>query len=81
MRRYSGTFDIFFAVEHRMRKEEMEEQSNKETKHGWRRVQQIQQRITDEKASSEDRKHTSGGVFVAIDRQSWEQVLAKKKER
>ena len=24
-------------------------------------------RITDEKASSEDRKHTSGGVFVAVD--------------
>ena len=26
------------------------------------------ERITGERASSEDRKHTSGGVFVAVDR-------------
>ena len=36
MRRYRGTFDNFFGVEHRMRKEEMEEQLNKEAKQGWR---------------------------------------------
>ena len=30
MERYSDTFDIFFGIEHRMRKEEMEEQFNKE---------------------------------------------------
>ena len=32
MRRYKGTFDIIFGVEHRTRKEEMEEQFNKEAK-------------------------------------------------
>ena len=36
LRRYKGTFDIFFGVEHRMRNEEMEEQFNKEAKQGWR---------------------------------------------
>ena len=33
MRRYKGTFDIFFGTEHRMRKEEME-QFNKENQAG-----------------------------------------------
>ena len=32
MRRYTGTFDIFFRIEHRMRREDMEEHSNKESK-------------------------------------------------
>ena len=36
LRRYEGTFDIFFGIEHRLRKEEMEEQFNKEAKEGWR---------------------------------------------
>ena len=66
IRRYKGTFDFFFGVEHRLRKEEMEEQFNKEAKQGWRHAADSA-RITDEKASSEDRKHTSGGVFVAVD--------------
>ena len=44
----------------------MEEQFNKEFKQGWRLAADAA-RITDEKANSEDRKHTSGGVFVAID--------------
>ena len=35
MRTYKGTFDIFFGVEHRMKKEEMEEHFNKEAKKGW----------------------------------------------
>ena len=65
MRRYKGTFDIFFGTEHRMRKEEMQEQFNKETKQRWRFPADAA-RITDEIASSEDRRHTSGGVFVAI---------------
>ena len=34
MRRYKGTFDIFFGIEHRLRKEEMEEQLNKEVQEG-----------------------------------------------
>ena len=32
MRRYKGTFDIFFGIKHRLRKDEMEEQLNKEAK-------------------------------------------------
>ena len=32
LRRYKGTFDIFFGVEHRWRKDEMEEQLNQEAK-------------------------------------------------
>ena len=35
-RRYKGTFDVFFGVEHRLRKEEMEEQFNKEANEEWR---------------------------------------------
>ena len=66
MRRYNGTFDILFGVDHRMRKVEMEEQFNKETKRGWR-FATVSARYTDENVSSEDRKHTSGGVFVAND--------------
>ena len=53
-------------IEQRMRKEEMEEQFNKEAHQRWIFAVSAA-RIIDEKASSEDRKHTSGGVFVAID--------------
>ena len=67
MRRYKGTFDIFFGNERRMRREVMEEeQFNKESKQGWRFAADAA-RIDDENAGSKDRKHTSGGVFVAID--------------
>ena len=66
MRRYKGKWDIFFGVEHRLRKEEMEEQFNKEVKEGWRFAVSAA-RITEETTGSEDRKHTSGGVFAAID--------------
>ena len=41
-----------------MRRQEMEEQFNKKSKQGWR---------TKRQAVSEDRKHTSEGIFVAID--------------
>ena len=44
----------------------MEEQFNNEARQGWRFAADAA-RITDESASSEDRKHTSGGVFVAVD--------------
>ena len=59
MGRYKGTFDIFFGMEHRLRKEEMEEQFNKEAKEGWILAASAA-RITGETAGDEDRKHTSG---------------------
>ena len=69
MRRYKGNFDIFFGVEHRMRKEEMEEQFNKDAKQGWRFAADSA-RNTDEKASSEDRKHSpkEEGAVTSIPR-------------
>ena len=68
MRRYRGTFDIFFGVEHRIKKEAMEVQFNKEAKQGWRFAADAA-RITDENASSEDSQSTA----------TWEQLLAKTK--
>ena len=65
-RRDTGTFDIFFGTEHRLRKEVIEEQFNKEAKEGWRFAASAA-RIAEEMAGDEDRKRTSGGVFVAID--------------
>ena len=44
----------------------MEEQFNKEAKEDWRLAADAA-RITDERAGSEDRNHTSGGAFVAVD--------------
>ena len=35
MTRYTDTYGIFFEIEHRMRKEEMEEKCNKELEKGW----------------------------------------------
>ena len=37
-RRHKSTFDILFGIEHRLRKDEMEEQLNKEANRGWRFV-------------------------------------------
>ena len=51
---YKGKCDIFFGIEHRLRKEEMEEQFNKEAKEGWRCAADAA-RITDEIAGDEDR--------------------------
>ena len=66
MRRYEGTNDVFIGMGHRLRKEEMEEQCDIEAKEGWRFAASAA-RITEETAGVKDRKHTSGGVFVAID--------------
>ena len=44
----------------------MEEQFNKEAEEGWE-IAADAARITDERASCEDREHASGGVFVAVD--------------
>ena len=49
-----------------MRKKELEEQFNKEAKEGLIFAADAA-RITDERAGSEDQKHTSGGVLVAVD--------------
>ena len=43
----------------------MEEQFNKEAKEGWSFAADAA-RIKDERAGTEDQKHTSGGVFVAV---------------
>ena len=61
--------EVYFEFAHSkepMRREEMEEQfSTNEDKQGWRLADAA--RVTDEKASSEDRKHRCEEVFVAID--------------
>ena len=44
----------------------MEEQFKREAKEGWRFAASAA-RITEEMAGDEDRKHTSGRVFVAVD--------------
>ena len=61
VRRYKGKCDIFLGIEHSLRKE-MEEQFNREAAFAADAA-----RITDDTAGSEDRKRTSGGVFVAVD--------------
>ena len=71
-----GKCDIFFGIEHRLNKEEMEEQFTREAKEGWRCAADAA-RLTDERASSEDKKHTSGGVFIAVD-SNLETVVGEK---
>ena len=66
MRRCKGKCDIFFGIEHRSRKEDMEEQFNREAEERWRFAADAA-RITNERASNEEPTHTSGGVFVAVD--------------
>ena len=75
-----STFDIFFRIEHRLRKEEMEEQFNREAKEGWRFAADAA-RITYETAGSEDRKHTLNGVFVAVDSNLGAVVGERKEEQ
>ena len=58
MRRYKGMFDIFFGIELRLRKEEMEEQFKKEAKEEWSFAADAA-RITDENANSEDHRWTA----------------------
>ena len=66
VRRYEGKCEIFFGIEHRLRKEGMEEQFSREASEGWRFAADAA-RITDENAGTEDCKRTSEGVFVAVD--------------
>ena len=62
MRRYQGTFDIFFGFEHGT-KENVVEHFNKEVKQGWRFAADAAS-ITDDNASSKDCKHASGGPCI-----------------
>ena len=62
MRRYKGKCDIFFGTEHRLRKEAMEEQFNKEARERCRFAANAA-RNTDEKAGIEDQMHTSRRCF------------------
>ena len=78
MRRYRGKCDIFFGIEHRLRNEEMEEQFDRKAKEGWRFAADAA-RITDGNAGTEDRKHTSGGVFVAVDSNLGAVVVAEER--
>ena len=66
MRRYTGKCVIFLGIEQRLRKEEMEEQFSREVTKGWRFAADGA-RITDDNAGTEECKHTSEGVFVAVD--------------
>ena len=75
---YNGTYDIFFGIENKLRREEMEETFNKEAKQGWRLVADAAI-FTDENAGSVDCKHTSGGVSLAIE--SGFGVVVKKKKQ
>ena len=61
MRRVKGKCDIFSGIEHRLRKEEMEEQFKREAKEGWRFAAEAA-RITGGNEGTEDRKH-----LVAVD--------------
>ena len=56
------------------------EQFNREAKEGWRFAADAAT-ITDERASSEDRTHTSGGVFLWQLTATWEQLWEQKKGR
>ena len=71
MTKFVGKCDIFFGIEHRLRKEEMEDQFNKEAKEGWRFAADAA-RNTDERAGSEDQKRTSG-EFLLQSTATWEQ--------
>ena len=80
MERYRSTCDIFFGIEHRLRRYDMEDKFNKKAKQGWRFAADAPVH-TNESASSVDCKHTSGGVSLAIDISFGSVVDKKKKER
>ena len=59
MERYKSTYDIFFGIERRLRREDMEDKFNKKAKQGWRFAADAPVH-TNESAGSVDCKHTSG---------------------
>ena len=68
VRSYQGKFDIFFGIEHRLRKEEMVEEFNTEAMEGWRFAADAA-RTTDETAGSEDRKTRIKRSFLGSSQQ------------
>ena len=66
MRRYTGKCDIFFGTEHRLRKEEVEEQFNKEAEERSIFAADAARSLMKEQVVR-GRQHSLGGVFVAID--------------
>ena len=78
MRRYKGKCDIFFGIEHRLRKEEMEEQFNREAKEGWILPTQQESPMKEQVVRTESiRLEESLLRLTATWGQSWE----RKKER
>ena len=73
LKRYRGTCDILFGIEHRVRKEEMEEQFNKEAKEGWRFAASAA-RITD--AGSKLRKREAMTIASTRQEEFWWQSTA-----
>ena len=66
MRRYKGTFDIIFGMNTGRGRMKWRGSCIKRPTERWRFAANAA-RITDETTSSEDGKHTSGGVVVAVD--------------
>ena len=64
--RYTGNVDVFFGIEHRMKGEEAEKQFNKLANSSLK-IAVDEARDTEESKGEENTKHTSGGVFIAID--------------
>ena len=72
--------DIFFGMEHTLRKEEMEEQFNKEAKQG-RRFAADAAIISDGIVSSEDRKHKRREEYALLSTAIWQSWVQKKEQR
>ena len=68
MRRYKGKCDIFFGIEHRPKKEEMEEHFNREAEEGWRFAADAA-RLTDTRREESLLQSTA----------TWEQLWEQKK--
>ena len=63
---YKNQFDVFLWIEHRMKGEEAEQQSNKLARNNLMKAVD-EARDTEDSASEEDKTHKSSGVFNAID--------------
>ena len=70
---------IFFWIEHKLRKEELEKQFNREAKEGWRFAADAA-RITDERAGGEDQSIRQE-EYLCQSTATWEQLWERKKVR